>query len=499
MFRNFGGQKLTVFAFDRTTNAPKTGDAANITAYVRKDNGATTQLTDTSASEDHATNSAGYYTFDLSQTETDADKLHFTAKSSTANIVVVAVPAVVFTTPHFQMRLDSILDSLPRNSPGTVGGLPVLASLPDPGGYWRYDNDMNDDSGNGHTQSGGSETFVATPILANVGLGTSSGSTVGNYLVGKLTGRWSVGFWFQFGEAGDGVIQVTLDGNLHTAFAIIANTAGDFSPEIVDGVASAVPVIDLETPHFFVLVMADGVAKFYLDNALFDTLEVNSALDFADDLYVLSVSIDQGTNVNTPNWIAELFMGNYALSPETISYLHNGGTGRVFTEDGVYVDSRLKAGIVHGGAETYLSLIGSSSGVSPLNIASSGTTAIRVTAGGNGSGILATGSGSGSGYRGVGGNSSGHGAVLIRGTGGDDLSLANSDAPTLVNAIWAFVVEGAITATGILRGLLAFIAGTATGGGSSPVVFKSQDGNKSRISLTVDANGNRSLTSLDLT
>lgn len=99
MFKNTSGQKLTVFAFDSTTNLPKTGDAANITAYRDLDDGGVTVLTDTSATEKDATNAKGYYIFDLSQAETNGDKILFSAKSSTGNIVVVAVPAVVYTFP----------------------------------------------------------------------------------------------------------------------------------------------------------------------------------------------------------------------------------------------------------------------------------------------------------------------------------------------------------------------------------------------------------------
>ena len=83
MFKNVASQKLIVFAFDATTNIPKTGDAANITAYVSKDYGAATVLGDTTATELDATNAKGYYLFDLTQAETNADTLHFTAKSAT--------------------------------------------------------------------------------------------------------------------------------------------------------------------------------------------------------------------------------------------------------------------------------------------------------------------------------------------------------------------------------------------------------------------------------
>jgi hypothetical protein len=104
MYRNFSGQKITVYAFDSTTNLPKTADAANLTAYVAKDDGTATILGDTSAVEVSPTNAAGYYTFDLTATETNAFKLHFTVKSSTANIVVLGSPAVVYTRKYALLK-----------------------------------------------------------------------------------------------------------------------------------------------------------------------------------------------------------------------------------------------------------------------------------------------------------------------------------------------------------------------------------------------------------
>lgn len=99
MFKNVASQKFYVFAYDSTTNAPKTGDAANITAYVAKDWGSATVLGDTSAAEVDATNAKGMYVFDATQGETNGDTLMVSAKSSTSNIVVMGAPAVIFTFP----------------------------------------------------------------------------------------------------------------------------------------------------------------------------------------------------------------------------------------------------------------------------------------------------------------------------------------------------------------------------------------------------------------
>ena len=95
--KNVASQKVTLFAFDSATNAPKTGDAANITAYVSIDGGTVTALTDTSASEKSSTNAPGCYLFDLSQAETNGNTLDISAKSSTSGVYIV--PRVFTTTP----------------------------------------------------------------------------------------------------------------------------------------------------------------------------------------------------------------------------------------------------------------------------------------------------------------------------------------------------------------------------------------------------------------
>lgn len=105
MFKNVASQKIALYAFDATTGTPKTGDAANLTAYVSKDYGAVTALGDATATEIDATNAKGWYLWDLTQAETNADALLFTGKSSTANIVVVGQP--IQTIPQSISTLDA--------------------------------------------------------------------------------------------------------------------------------------------------------------------------------------------------------------------------------------------------------------------------------------------------------------------------------------------------------------------------------------------------------
>lgn len=96
MFKNVAA-KIELYAFNATTGVPVTGDAANITAYVSKDYGACTVLGDITATEKDAVNAKGWYLFDTTAAEANADALLFTGKSATANIVIVG--RNVYTRP----------------------------------------------------------------------------------------------------------------------------------------------------------------------------------------------------------------------------------------------------------------------------------------------------------------------------------------------------------------------------------------------------------------
>jgi hypothetical protein len=101
MLRNVASQKYRVFAWDATTGLPKTGDAANISAYITKDDGTPAATNDAAPTEASSTNEPGYYDFDLTQAETNAAKVSLSPKSSTSNVVVVACPPVVYTRSQY--------------------------------------------------------------------------------------------------------------------------------------------------------------------------------------------------------------------------------------------------------------------------------------------------------------------------------------------------------------------------------------------------------------
>lgn len=94
MQKNIAGQKWIVFAFNLTNNTPVTGNALNITANLRIDGGAVNAVDDVNPTELED----GFYVFDLTQVETNGDMILISPASITADVQVIGVPAVVYTT-----------------------------------------------------------------------------------------------------------------------------------------------------------------------------------------------------------------------------------------------------------------------------------------------------------------------------------------------------------------------------------------------------------------
>jgi hypothetical protein len=83
-----GNTKWRVFAFNRTTGAPVTGDAANITAKISIDYGSRTALSDVNPAEAED----GYYYFDLTEAERTGTWFEIYPESSTSGVQVIGVP-----------------------------------------------------------------------------------------------------------------------------------------------------------------------------------------------------------------------------------------------------------------------------------------------------------------------------------------------------------------------------------------------------------------------
>jgi len=86
--KNTAGQKFNILAINAATGLPVTGDAANITAKISLDSGASASLSDTNPTELDATNFPGVYVFDLTQAETNGDVLTIASTSTTANVQI---------------------------------------------------------------------------------------------------------------------------------------------------------------------------------------------------------------------------------------------------------------------------------------------------------------------------------------------------------------------------------------------------------------------------
>ena len=127
MLKNTAGQKWTVFAFDSTTNLPVMGDASNITADLRLDGGAANPVNDTNPTElEH-----GYYCFDISQAESNADMILISPVSSTTNVIVIGVPGSVWTTVPTAVEVAAIIAGLTVSPSGS----PIIPPVNATGGF----------------------------------------------------------------------------------------------------------------------------------------------------------------------------------------------------------------------------------------------------------------------------------------------------------------------------------------------------------------------------
>lgn len=100
LFKNVANQFVFFSAFNNNTNSPQTGDASNITVYLSKTNvgdsspGAFSSLG--SPTEVDATNAPGLYYVKLTATNTNADTLTLSAKSTTSGVSLA--PQVFYTS-----------------------------------------------------------------------------------------------------------------------------------------------------------------------------------------------------------------------------------------------------------------------------------------------------------------------------------------------------------------------------------------------------------------
>ena len=93
MLKNTAGQKYTVFAFNKISGDPVTGDSANILANIRINDGSSSPTSTINPIEQER----GFYVFDLSQAETNGEKIALFPYSNTVSVEVICCPAVAYT------------------------------------------------------------------------------------------------------------------------------------------------------------------------------------------------------------------------------------------------------------------------------------------------------------------------------------------------------------------------------------------------------------------
>ena len=96
---------VTILAIDTgNSNAPKTGDALNITCQIVLDSGSPAATTDTNPTEINSGSMPGLYRFDLTAAECNADHIVLKPSSSTGSIEID--PVMIFTTDQSEFKAD---------------------------------------------------------------------------------------------------------------------------------------------------------------------------------------------------------------------------------------------------------------------------------------------------------------------------------------------------------------------------------------------------------
>ena len=117
--KNQANQKVYVYARNLVTNLPVTGDAANITAQISKDEAAAAATNDVNPTELEATDQPGIYVFTLTQAETNATRIAISAVSSTQDVHLD--PLLIQTDPPiYHADIDLSVDGANTQDEWTI-------------------------------------------------------------------------------------------------------------------------------------------------------------------------------------------------------------------------------------------------------------------------------------------------------------------------------------------------------------------------------------------
>lgn len=399
MLRNIASQKWRVYAWDTTTGAAKTGDAANISAYITIDDGTPAATNDAAPTEASSTNQPGYYDFDLTQAETNGAKLSLAPKSATANIAVIACPPVVYTRPQYFSLLGIESD----------GDLTKVNTL------------------HGHTaQTGDSYAIVNSGTHGNAALKTLI-DAVDDYVDTEIstlttelakvpksdgTATWNATALASIqSECNDALVAYDppTKAELDTAVANV-------SVEEIQATAIA-DLFNTDSGTTYASAVAGSAVKEIADNAGGASLTVQDIVDGVWDEPIAShqdagsmgEALDDAGAAGTPPTAGEI--ADAVWDEARSGHTTNGTFGQ-------RVLAQLDDGVTHGGTSALLRL-GSSTSTPALYVTNSGGNVVRFQAtGGNGTALKLDADGTGHGLAAVGGASSGDGFNLGGGGGG---------------------------------------------------------------------------------
>ena len=113
-------------AWDLANNAPKTGDAANITVRIRKDGGTLTAATNNPVEVD-ATNAPGLYEIELTASEMDANTIEVVPKSTTTGVQCTYC-TILTERGRIDASISSVAGSVWSHTTRTLTGFGTLVN-----------------------------------------------------------------------------------------------------------------------------------------------------------------------------------------------------------------------------------------------------------------------------------------------------------------------------------------------------------------------------------
>lgn len=261
MKKNIAGQKIVVYAYydggGATPGAAVTGDAANITCKISKDGAAASATNDTNPTEIED----GYYAFDATQAESNADTILVLPESSTANVVVIGVPQVIYTRSQYFSDLSI-----------TSGGV-VSSDVSDKTGFSLAASQTFNLTGNITGNLSGSVGSVSGNVGGNVSgsvgsiLGVTFPTNFGDLAISATTGYVDLGFI-------KGVDAITQLGSTCATASSVALNAFDWTGITVGAVS--------DKAGFSLAADQSGVTIGTV-NAMAGTITTLDALDAAQD------------------------------------------------------------------------------------------------------------------------------------------------------------------------------------------------------------------------